>query len=89
MSSFGYFRLKPRPGHTRAVLKALKQQDAIAPQELAKQSGLTLTQVKCVLNDLELRAKIKILRGDSTPRLRVTLVKRLNSPPDLKPCESV
>jgi DNA-binding MarR family transcriptional regulator len=85
MSSFGYFRLEPRPEHIRAVLEALKQQDAIAPQELAKLSGLTLTQVKCALNELELRAKIKILRRDSTPRVRVTLVKRWNSP-DLKTC---
>jgi hypothetical protein len=85
MSSFGYFRLEPRPEHIRAVLEALKQQDAIAPQDLAKLSGLTLTQVKCALNELELRAKIKILRRDSTPRVRVTLVKRWNSP-DLKTC---
>ncbi|MCT7972407.1 hypothetical protein [Laspinema olomoucense] len=87
MSSFGYFRLEPRPEHIRAVLEALKQQDAIAPQELAKLSGLTLTQVKCVLSELELRAKIKILRRDSTPRVRVTLVKRWEcNSPDLKTC---
>ncbi|MCT7986948.1 hypothetical protein [Laspinema olomoucense] len=87
MSSFGYFRLEPRPEHIRAVLEALKQQDAIAPQELAKLSGLTLTQVKCALSELELRAKIKILRRDSTPRVRVTLVKRWEcNSPDLKTC---
>ncbi len=87
MSSFGYFRLEPRPEHIRAVLEALKQQDAIAPQELAKLSGLTLTQVKCVLSELELRAKIKILRRDSTPRVRVTLVKRWEcNSPDFKTC---
>lgn len=87
MSSFGYFRLEPRPEHIRAVLEALKQQDAIAPQELAKLSGLTLTQVKCALSELELRAKIKILRRDSTPRVRVTLVKRWESnSPDFKTC---
>ena len=90
MSSFGYFRLKPRPEHIRAVLEALKQQDAIAPQELAKLSGLTLTQVKCTLNELELRAKIKILRRDSTPRVRVTLVKRYSgNSPQLNPCSSI
>ncbi|MCT7958030.1 hypothetical protein [Laspinema palackyanum] len=87
MSSFGYFRLEPRPEHIRAVLEALKQQDAIAPQELAKLSGLTLTQVKCALSELELRAKIKILRRDSTPRVRVSLVKRWEcNSPDLKTC---
>ncbi|MCT7959217.1 hypothetical protein NG799_13860 [Laspinema sp. D1] len=87
MSSFGYFRLEPRPEHIRAVLEALKQQDAIAPQELAKLSGLTLTQVKCALSELELRAKIKILRRDSTPRVRVTLVKRWEcNSPDLTTC---
>ncbi|WP_254568774.1 hypothetical protein [Oscillatoria sp. HE19RPO] len=87
MSSFGYFRLKPRPEHIRAVLEALKQQDAIAPQELAKLSGLTLTQVKCALSELELRAKIKILRRDSTPRVRVTLAKRWEgNSPEFKTC---
>ncbi len=78
MSSFGSFRLKARPEHIRAVIESLKKQDAVAPQDLAKVSGLTLTQVKCVLNELETRAKIKILRRDCTPRVRVTLVKRLN-----------
>lgn len=87
MSSFGYFRLKPRPEHIRAVLEVLKQQEAIAPQELAKLSGLTLTQVKCALSELELRAKIKILRRDSTPKVRVSLVKRWEcNGPDLKIC---
>lgn len=89
MSSFGYFRLKPRPEHIRAVLEALAEQDPIAPQQIAKLSGLTLTQVKCALNDLETKAKIRILRQDYTPKVRVCLARWGDRSSHAKRCQSI
>lgn len=88
--SFGYFRLKPKPEHIRAVLETLAEEDLIAPQQIAQISGLTLTQVKCVLNDLETKAKIRVVRADDTPRVRVGLANKLpTSSKDANRCQSI
>lgn len=72
--SFGDFRLKPKPEHISAVLSTLHKGELLTPQEIAVDSGLTLSQVKCALNYLESTQQLRVVRQETAPRVRVTLL---------------
>lgn len=73
--TFGTFRLKPAPDHLAAVISVLEISELISPQGIAKQSGLSLTKVRCALAQLEKEEKLIIVQQEMSPKLRVKLKK--------------
>jgi biotin operon repressor len=66
-------RLAAKPEHKEAVLKALADGEARSPQVITEASGLTLTQVKGAINELEREGKVVIQHNNTAPRSVVKL----------------
>lgn len=78
--SFGRFNtLRPKPEHVTAVMAALKGEDLLSPQDVAKRAKLSLTQTNCALDHLEGNGSIHVVRQNQTPKVRVGLRSRKKS----------
>jgi len=50
MTLYGYFRLKPKPEHVKAVEQSLTNYELLTLLEIQKRTGLTITQTKCAIS---------------------------------------
>lgn len=73
MSFNTFTRLKAKPDHIEKVKRVLSDGVLRTPQEIVPKSNLSLTQVKCVLNELEKDGAIKVIRQERSPRVRVSM----------------
>lgn len=64
---------KPKQEHLEKVSNALSLVEFISPDKLVKKTGLTLTAVKCVLEEMNKYGSIDIKRQQVSPRLSVKL----------------
>ncbi|GAA5528814.1 hypothetical protein [Herpetosiphon gulosus] len=71
--TFGTFKLKPKPEHLEGVLNVLAQKNFASPHIIAKESGLSLTAVKCALAQLEQEDQLIIKHQLTSPKLQVAL----------------
>jgi len=72
----GFSGLSPKPEHIAGVTGALADGELRSPQDIAKLSGLSLSQVLCALNELEAGRRLTVVRQNVSPKVRVALVKR-------------
>ena len=73
MSFGGFSGLKAKIEHITGVVKVLSDGQLRSPQEIAVLSGLSQTQVRCALNELEAAGRLSIVRQKASPKVRVTL----------------
>ena len=64
---------KPKEEHSIKVLKALARGKYMSPNVICKVTGLSLTAVKCVLDDLNYQEKLEVVRQEVSPKLLVKL----------------
>ena len=67
-------QLKAKPEHIREVVNTLKGGECLAPHQIAKLSGLSLTAVYGAIAHLEVEGKIRVIRQNKTPKLRASLL---------------
>jgi hypothetical protein len=65
--------LKARPEHLEKLLKSLKGGKTLTPNDIVKNTGLSLTAVYGAISHLELSGKIGVERQNKTPKMRVSL----------------
>ncbi len=73
MSFVSFTRLKPRPEHLERVLKTLTESPEQSPTQIAATARISLTAVRCVLQQLEHEGRLKIKKQNVSPRTVVSL----------------
>lgn len=68
-----FTKLKPKPEHLEKIISYLKVHPSSSTTELKRNCGMTMTAVKCTLQQLENEGRLILEKQVKPPKLNITL----------------
>jgi hypothetical protein len=72
MTLYGYFRLKPKPEHIKAVEQSLGSGELLTIYDIQKKAELTITQVKCAISYMVKTEQVILVSNHSPNRFKLS-----------------
>jgi len=72
MTLYGYFRLKPKPEHIKAVEQSLRTGELLTVYEIHKRTELTITQAKCAISYMVGTKQVILVSNPSPNRFKLS-----------------